>query len=98
MQEYVVTDGAGGLANAFVELQGTFAKVPPAPKDPVVIRQGGCIYTPDRDVWETVATAAQGQGPITYTLRGVDASGRLGESASRELIVSEEPITGGLYY
>ena len=35
---------------------------------------------------------------ITYTLRGIDASGRLGESAARELIVSEEPITGGLYY
>jgi hypothetical protein len=33
-QEFVVTDGKGGLANAFVELQGTFANVPAAPKDP----------------------------------------------------------------
>jgi plastocyanin len=46
IQEFVVTDGKGGLANAFVELQGTFTNVPPAPKDPVIIRQQGCVYTP----------------------------------------------------
>src|SRR4051794_17369098 len=46
IQELVVTDGKGGLANAFVELQGTFTNVPPAPKDPVVIRQQGCVYSP----------------------------------------------------
>src|SRR5215213_4116845 len=28
VQEFVVTDASGGLANAFVELQGTFAGVP----------------------------------------------------------------------
>jgi hypothetical protein len=59
---------------------------------------GGCIYTPDRDVWETIATAARGQGPITYQLRGVDAAGNLGETAERTITVSEEPITGGIYY
>jgi plastocyanin len=46
VQELVVTNGAGGLANAFVELQGTFTNVPAAPKDPVVIRQQGCVYSP----------------------------------------------------
>ena len=46
IQEYVVTDGKGGLANAFVEMQGTFPGVPAAPKDPVVIRQQGCVYSP----------------------------------------------------
>jgi plastocyanin len=46
VQQYVVTDGKGDLANAFVELQGTFKNVPAAPKDPVVIRQQGCVYTP----------------------------------------------------
>jgi hypothetical protein len=59
---------------------------------------GGCIYTPDRDAWETIATAARGQGEITYQLRGVDASGNLGETAERTMIVAEENITGGLYY
>lgn len=59
---------------------------------------GGCIYTPDRDVWESIATAAAGQGPITYRLRGVNDAGQLGETEELELIVAEEPITGGLYY
>ncbi|AKF02975.1 PD40 domain-containing protein [Sandaracinus amylolyticus] len=59
---------------------------------------GGCIYTPDRDVWESIATAAAGQGPITYRLRGVNDAGQLGETAERTLTVSEEPITGGIYY
>ena len=59
---------------------------------------GGCIYTPDRDVWESIATAARGQGAITYRLRGVDDSGVLGETADRTITVAEEDITGGLYY
>jgi hypothetical protein len=59
---------------------------------------GGCIYTPDREVWESIATAARGQGPITYRLRGVDSAGRVGEAAVRTLTVAEEDITGGLYY
>ncbi|MDQ3033631.1 MAG: hypothetical protein M3Y87_14530 [Myxococcota bacterium] len=59
---------------------------------------GGCIYTPDRDVWESIATAARGQGAITYRMRGVDDGGRLGETAERTITVAEEDITGGLYY
>lgn len=59
---------------------------------------GGCIYTPDRDVWESISTGAAGQGPITYRLRGVDDAGRLGETSERTLVVASEPITGGLYY
>jgi hypothetical protein len=46
IQEFVVTDATGGLANAFVDLQGTFPTVPPAPKDAVVITQRGCVYSP----------------------------------------------------
>jgi plastocyanin len=46
VQEYVLADASGGLANAFVDLQGTFPGVPPAPKDPVVISQRGCVYSP----------------------------------------------------
>jgi plastocyanin len=46
VQEFVVVDATGGLANAFVELQGTFPSVPAAPKDPVVITQRGCVYSP----------------------------------------------------
>ena len=59
---------------------------------------GGCIYTPDRDVWESIATAAAGQGPISYRLRGVNDAGQLGETEELQLTVAAEPITGGLYY
>jgi hypothetical protein len=59
---------------------------------------GGCIYTPERDVWDAISSAARGQGPITYTLRGADDAGHLGAAASRSLTVAEEDITGGLYY
>ena len=59
---------------------------------------GGCIYTPDATVWEAIATAARGTGPITWTLRATNGAGGVGASASRELTFTEEDITGGLYY
>lgn len=59
---------------------------------------GGCIYTPDRSVWEAISLATAGNGPVTYTLRGVDDAGRLGEAPARQLIVAAEAIRGGLYY
>jgi hypothetical protein len=45
-QEYVVTDATGGLTNSFVEVQGSFPSAPPPSKDPVVITQRGCVYSP----------------------------------------------------
>ena len=45
VQEIVVRSADGGLANAFVTLEGTFAKTP-VPKDPVYVRQQKCMYTP----------------------------------------------------
>src|SRR5512132_870549 len=45
-QEFVVTDGHGGLTNAFVDLQGTFKTVAAPPQEPVVLTQRGCVYTP----------------------------------------------------
>lgn len=59
---------------------------------------GGCIYTPDRATWETLANAARGAGPITYRLRSVDAAGNLGETSERTISFAEQDITGGLYY
>jgi hypothetical protein len=44
-QEYVVRAEDGGLANAFVDVQGTFPATP-APATPVTIDQRGCIYAP----------------------------------------------------
>lgn len=59
---------------------------------------GGCAFTPDRSVWEAIATAARGAGPTTYTLRSARADGRVGEAPARTLTIAEENITGGLYY
>jgi plastocyanin len=46
VQELVVADASGGLSNVFVELQGTFTNVAAPPKDPVVVTQHGCVYSP----------------------------------------------------
>jgi plastocyanin len=45
-QELVVVGADGGLANAFVKLQGAVAGAPPVPAAPVSLDQRGCIYTP----------------------------------------------------
>ena len=45
IQEAVVTSADGGLANAFVRVQGMFPRTP-VPTEPVTIDQRGCVYTP----------------------------------------------------
>ena len=44
-QEAVVTGADGGLANVFVRLDGSFSATR-VPREPVVLDQRGCIYTP----------------------------------------------------
>jgi plastocyanin len=46
VQELVVVGANKGLANAFVDLQGSFPGAPAAPKDAVAVTQKGCIYAP----------------------------------------------------
>jgi plastocyanin len=45
VQEIVVKSADGGLANAFVEVEGSFPSAP-VPSDPVVINQRNCQYVP----------------------------------------------------
>ena len=45
VQEIVVRAEDGGLANAFVEVEGSFPSTP-VPADPVVINQRNCMYVP----------------------------------------------------
>ena len=45
VQEIVVRNADGGLANSLVELQGTFPNTPVS-SDPVIINQRNCIYVP----------------------------------------------------
>jgi len=58
---------------------------------------GGCVYTPDDEVWDTLAAAARGAGAVPYTLRGTDGSS-VGTAAEQRITFAEEDITGGLYY
>lgn len=44
-QDVVLKSADGGLANAFVDLQGSFASTP-VPSTPVAIDQRGCIFVP----------------------------------------------------
>lgn len=60
---------------------------------------GGCIFTPDDEIWDTLAMAARGSGTVQLDVRGTDGmGGPVGSSPTRELTVVEEDITGGLYY
>jgi len=45
IQEFVVVSDNGGLANAFVDLQGNFPNSA-APAAPVTLEQRNCVYTP----------------------------------------------------
>jgi plastocyanin len=45
VQEIVVANAEGDLANVFVTVQGAFPRVP-VPPEPVTIDQGGCVYKP----------------------------------------------------
>jgi plastocyanin len=44
-QDYVVRSADGGLANVFVNLQGSFPAAPP-PAEPVTLDQRGCVFVP----------------------------------------------------
>jgi plastocyanin len=44
-QDFVVRSADGGLANTFVNLQGSFPATP-VPADPVTLDQRGCIFVP----------------------------------------------------
>lgn len=58
----------------------------------------GCLYEPDATFWNALIDDARGAPEVTYTLRGVDGSGVIGESEERSLSVTLEDIVGGLYY
>lgn len=59
VQQFVVTDGKGGLANVFLSLQGVFPATKPSTA-PVTISQQTCVYEPrvvGAQVGQTLAIA-----------------------------------------
>jgi plastocyanin len=45
IQQFVIVDGNGGVANTYVALQGTFAATPVS-TEPITINQRNCVYLP----------------------------------------------------
>jgi hypothetical protein len=59
----------------------------------------GCIYLPDATLWEAVASANRGQGPVTMSVRGTDDNGTAaGTSSTFNLLFAKDDIAGALYY
>src|SRR5690349_7224364 len=76
IQELVVADAQGGLANAFVDLQGNFPNAPAPPKDPVIVTQHGCVYSP-RVVGVRVGQPLRliNSDTLLHNLHGISAKG-----------------------
>jgi hypothetical protein len=74
-QESVLTDKDGGLANVFVRVVGTFPQTP-APSQPVVIDQRGCVYVP-RVLGLRVGQVLQvkNSDPLLHNVHSVTAHG-----------------------
>jgi plastocyanin len=73
VQETVVADATGSLANVFVQLQGSFPATA-APAEPVTIDQRGCVYIPRMvgvRVGQTVRV--QNSDPGLHNVHGVSA-------------------------
>lgn len=59
---------------------------------------GGCIFAPDASFWQQMANGARGNAPVSYTVRGVDAAGKVGSSSPRTMQFAADDLEGGIYY
>jgi hypothetical protein len=61
---------------------------------------GGCIHTPDPQVWSWLAETNRGGSPLAVSLRATDGNGGPVASTTTKVGVSfgEDNIEGGLYY
>ena len=59
----------------------------------------GCTYSPDKTVWNLIASSGRDVDPVAYRLRATSAGGgAVGRSADRHIGFGRESITGGVYY
>jgi hypothetical protein len=60
---------------------------------------GGCVYTPDPQVWHWLAETNRGGPPVSAVVRGTAGSGGgVGASGAIALSFSQDDVAGGLYY
>lgn len=65
----------------------------------VLPMNGGCIYTPDANVWRWIAETNRGGSDVVVTTRGTDDTGTgVGTSSDIKLAFSYENLKGGIYY
>lgn len=61
--------------------------------------QDGCVFDLDRELYERIADATAGRGPVEVRVRGTDDEGGLvGSSDPVRVSFSADPVEGGLYY
>ena len=60
----------------------------------------GCVYEPDEDAWDLLATAARGEDAMFYTVRGLNqASPNVsGVSETNSITFAQDDLLGGIYY
>jgi len=87
-QEVVLRSADGGLANAFVHVQGTFAASSP-PAEPVTIDQRNCLFVP------RVVGARVGQ---TLRITNSDATAHNLHSASQKNVFNTSQPQQGMVY
>jgi len=60
---------------------------------------GGCVYAPDKIVWNLLSSAGRDVDPLSYRIRATaKAGGPIAKSADRQIGFGRENITGGVYY
>jgi TolB protein len=58
----------------------------------------GCAWTPSLATWKLLADDGRGAPPLSWRVRGLDASKIVGNSASQTMQFTGDDLIGGLYY
>jgi TolB protein len=58
----------------------------------------GCAWTPSVATWKLLADDGRGAPPLSWRVRGLDASKIVGNSASQTMQFTGDDLIGGLYY
>lgn len=61
----------------------------------------GCVFEPDSDVWDLLATASRGEAPVFYSLRALNSTATtpsFGISQTSTVQFSYDEMQGGIYY
>lgn len=59
----------------------------------------GCSYSPDKTVWNLIASAGRDADPVVYRMRATPSGGgAIARGGDRKISFGRENITGGIYY